>query len=170
MDYHSLGWSSFSQNNQIFCARVFHNSNIWYLSTCSYSNHLWNSHSLDFWFHQYLDSLDTWVSLICAHIHHTFEMFLRTEHWILQPKLSHCNPSLASWCLSFQILSLTSLWERLVFTHFSSETRQVSKLSRTTSYSSGRLLSTWIMNYMPLILPTSPISSILCQNTSRLVI
>ncbi len=66
MHYQSLGWPSLSQDNYILCVQVFHNSNIWNLSTCSHLNHLWNSHSLYSRFHQSLDSLDTfwWVRFV----------------------------------------------------------------------------------------------------------
>ncbi len=56
-----LGLPFHFQGNQISYFRVFHNFNIWYLRACLHFSALETTH-LDSCFHQFLDSLDTWVS------------------------------------------------------------------------------------------------------------
>ncbi len=94
-------------------------------------------------------------------------------NWTLNPAAKAF--SLWSFCLAFEIIPSNlefnfSLMESIVNLSSPVETRWVSILSRKTSYYFWRLFSTWIMNSLSLILPTSPISSILCLNASRFVI
>ncbi len=75
MHHQSLGQPSLFQDNLIFCFQAFHNSNIWYLSAYSHSNHYWNFYSFDSWFHQFFDSPDTLASS-SNNIHFIFEQEL----------------------------------------------------------------------------------------------
>ncbi len=89
-DFNSLSitWFPFHfEDNQISYVQAFHHSNIWYLSACSHANHWWNPPCFDSCFPQFLNSLDTWVSQICALIYHFCNMFSWIKHWILQPKI-----------------------------------------------------------------------------------
>ncbi len=121
-------------------------SNILYLSICWHANHYWDSCCLDSCFHQFLHSLDSWVSQICVHSDGIYDMFPWTGHWILQSKLPHCNPSLPLELSLSNHEFKSSLRASSVNLSSPVRTRQVSKLSNTTSYSSQRLFRAWIMN------------------------
>ena len=104
--------------------------------------------------------------------------FGESDLWPYWPHLQHiplnCWLNLDAntfswWSLS---LSLDKIHSNLEFNFSLSlngqvETRQLCRLSSTTSYSSGRLINTWIINIMSLIFPKSPILSILCLKVSR---